>query len=72
MPTKPALFDIVALKTEVDEDGLHRGDRGTIVELLPDGRFVVEFDNEDDTPRAVTSLDAEQIDVVWIGTAHAR
>ncbi len=71
MSTQPALFDVVALKTDVRESDLHSGDCGTIIELLPDGSFVVEFDNEDDTPRTVRPLTADQLEVVWIGTAHA-
>jgi hypothetical protein len=42
------LLDVVALTVDLPEHGLHRGQVGTIVEILADGRaFEVEFADED-------------------------
>lgn len=37
------LFDVVALTEDIVEDGLSRGQVGTIVEILAPGVFEVEF-----------------------------
>lgn len=49
-----ALLSTVALMVEVPEKGLHRGQVGTVVEVLAPGVYEVEF--SDDAGRAYASL----------------
>lgn len=41
-----AVLDAVALNTDLPEEGLQKGEVGTIVELLGHDTFEVEFSNE--------------------------
>jgi hypothetical protein len=41
------MFDVVALLEDVPEEGLRRGDMGTVVEVLPPDGYEVEFSNRD-------------------------
>ena len=55
-------LDIVALTCDVPEDGLKRGDTGTVVDVLGDGAaFLVEFMDSDGDTIAVPFLTKDQV-----------
>jgi hypothetical protein len=55
-------LDIVALTCDVPEDGLKRGDTGTVVDVLGDGAaFLVEFMDSDGDTIAVPFLTQDQV-----------
>jgi Domain of unknown function (DUF4926) len=49
----PALFDVVALLSDIPEQRLSRGQVGTVVELLDGGTSLVEFSDEQGRAYAV-------------------
>jgi hypothetical protein len=50
----PALLDAVALLTDVPEQGLARGQVGTVVEQLDNKNWLVEFSDDQGRAYAVT------------------
>ena len=56
-----SLLDTVALIEDIPEQGLVRGQVGTIVEVLSPGVFEVEFSDENGSTYALTPLHAEQL-----------
>ncbi len=55
-------LDIVALTCDVPEEGLKRGDTGTVVHVLGDGAaFLVEFMDSDGDTIAVPFLTKDQV-----------
>ena len=53
---RPELLDIVAVLNSVDDPAIHRGDVGTIVEVLPPDGVEVEFLGRDGRTRYVGTL----------------
>ena len=61
MPRPFELLDVVALNVDVPEQGLVRGQVGTIVERLSPGTFEVEFSDNQGKTYAMLPLSAEQL-----------
>ena len=62
MKTKPIrLLDTVALREDLPDRKLRAGEVGTVVELLDEGVFEVEFSDEDGQTYAEFALRADQI-----------
>jgi len=55
------LLDVVALTEDLPEQGLRRGEVGTVVEALAPGVFEVEFSDDSGEAYAFASLRAEQL-----------
>ena len=55
------LLDVVALLDDVPNQRLIAGQVGTIVEILADGVYEVEFSDNDGRTYAILALKAEQI-----------
>lgn len=58
------LLDVVALVVDRPQDGLVRGQVGTIVETLSPGVFEVEFSDDQGKTYAMVPLPAEQLIVL--------
>jgi hypothetical protein len=58
------LLDVVALVRDLPERALHRGQVGTVVEVLAPGVFEVEFSDDDGRAYAMLSLRADQLMVL--------
>lgn len=72
MASEPAvLHDVVALLVDDPEHGIRRGDVGTIVELLGDDAFEVEFCDDDGQTNAQLAL-ARDAFLVLRGLSKAR
>ena len=55
------LHDVVALLEDLDSEGLHRGEVGTIVEQWNEGAFEVEFSDDSGKAYAFVALRPEQM-----------
>jgi hypothetical protein len=55
------LLEEVVLARDVSEEGLRRGDIGTVVHVYPTGGFEVEFFTASGKTRAVVTLRAEHV-----------
>jgi hypothetical protein len=55
------LLDVVALMHNVAEQGLIRGQVGTVVEVLSDGVFEVEFSDDQGKTYAMLPLKADEL-----------
>ena len=55
------ILDVVALKEDMPERGLYRGQVGTVVEALGPGAFEVEFSDDEGRAYASVALKAEQL-----------
>lgn len=56
------LLDVVALIEDIPDEGLRRGDVGTVVEVFDDGgAFEVEFCNHDGETINMVALDPAQL-----------
>jgi hypothetical protein len=62
---KPELFDVIELKVNLPEYGLHRGDRGAIVDCYPDDAYEVEFANNKGETKVLCVLTEGQFALVW-------
>jgi len=60
----PALLDIVVLARDLPEQGLRRGDLGTIVELHAPAAFIVEFVAASGATQALVTLTPSDIRAV--------
>lgn len=58
------LLDVVALADDLPQRGLHRGQVGTVVELLSKDVFEVEFCDNDGRTYATIALRADQLIVL--------
>lgn len=58
------LLDVVALTEDLPERGLRRGQVGTVVEILADGVFEVEFADSRGVTYAMLALHADQLIVL--------
>ena len=55
------ILDVVAITKDLPEQGLYRGQVGTVVEILAPGVFEVEFSDDEGRTYASTSLEADQL-----------
>lgn len=55
------LLDVVALMDDLPKHGLQQGQVGTIVEILADNVFEVEFSDNEGRTYAVLALRADQL-----------
>ena len=58
---EPKLFDAIELLVDLPEENLCAGVRGAIVERYEDGKYEVEFTNEQGETLALSTLSSEQI-----------
>ena len=61
MIRKPRVLDVVALVCELPDRGLVPGQVGTVVEVLADDAFEVEFSNDEGRTYATLALNADQL-----------
>jgi hypothetical protein len=61
MPASLDLLDAVALLLDKPDDGLVQGQVGTIVEVLQDGQFLVEFSDDRGEAYAIIPLPAQAL-----------
>jgi len=59
------LLDVVALTEDLPHKEVYRGQVGTIVELLAEGVFLVEFSDNQGHTYAMLSLKNEQLMVLY-------
>ena len=71
MPHEVRLLDVVALTEDLPTDGLVRGQVGTVVEVLQDGVFEVEFSDDSGRSYAMVPLASHQIMVLHYEKADA-
>lgn len=62
---EPELFDAIELLVDLPKDRLCAGVRGEIVECYEDGKYEVEFANEEGETLALSTLSSEEFIVVW-------
>ena len=55
------VLDVVAVLEDVPQDGLRRGEVGTVVEQWKDGVFEVEFSDNSGKAYALTALQPDQL-----------
>jgi len=65
-----ALHSVVALLEDLPEQGLVRGQVGTVVEVWAPGVYEVEFSDDDGRTYALASLKAEQLMRLHHGPVH--
>jgi hypothetical protein len=61
---KIQLLDVVALTEDLPERKLRRGQVGTVVEILDEGVFEVEFSDTDGRTYAILAVRADQLMVL--------
>lgn len=61
------LLDVVAVLEDIPDQGIHRGQVGTVVELLTDGVREVEFSDDEGRTYATVALNANQLMVLHYG-----
>lgn len=66
------ILDVVAITTDLPEQGLHRGQVGTVVETLAPGVFEVEFSDDEGRTYATLALEVEQLLVLRYEPSGAR
>jgi hypothetical protein len=64
MNGRPQVLDVVALTEDLPERGLRRGQVGTVVELLAEGVYEVEFSDNDGRTYATLALRSDQLMVL--------
>ena len=62
---EPELFDVIELLVDLPEENLRAGVRGAIVECYENGKYEVEFTNEEGETLALSTLSSEEFIVVW-------
>ena len=62
---EPELFDVIELLVDLPEENLRAGVRGAIVECYENGKYEVEFTNEEGETLALSTLSFEEFIVVW-------
>jgi hypothetical protein len=65
MPRQIKLLDVVALLTDLPEQGLVQGQVGTVVERLADDVFEIEFCDDKGKTYAECALKANQLMVLY-------
>jgi hypothetical protein len=71
MNARPQVLDVVALTEDFPARGLRRGQVGTVVELLAEGVYEVEFSDNDGRTYAALALRAGQLMVLHHQPVHA-
>jgi hypothetical protein len=66
------ILDVVALTEDLPERGLHRGQVGTVVEVLESGVFEVEFSDDEGRAYASVALKTDQLLVLHYEPVEAR
>lgn len=61
------MFDVVAVLEDIPDRGIHRGQVGTVAELLTDGVFEVEFSDDEGYTYATLPLSVRQLMVLHYG-----
>jgi hypothetical protein len=61
MPQPIKLLDVVALTQDLPDQGLNRGQVGTVVEELAPGVFEIEFSDDEGRTYAQLALRADQL-----------
>jgi Domain of unknown function (DUF4926) len=72
METKVRLLDVVALISDIPEQGLHRGQVGTVVEVLTPEQYDVEFCDDEGRTYALATLSADQLLVLRYAPEQAE
>jgi hypothetical protein len=62
---EPELFDAIELLVDLPEENLRAGVRGAIVERYEDGKYEVEFTNEEGETLALSTLSSKEFIVIW-------
>jgi hypothetical protein len=62
---EPELFDAIELLVNLPEYNLETGVRGAIVDCYADGKYEVEFTNEEGETEVLCPLSSNQFMVVW-------
>ena len=62
---EPELFDVIELLVDLPEENLCAGVRGAIVECYENGKYEVEFTNEEGETLALSTLSSEEFIIVW-------
>ena len=62
---QPELFDIVELLVNLPNNNQFIGNQGTIVECYEEGKYEVEFSNEQGETLALCTLSTHEFIVVW-------
>ena len=62
---KPEFFDIIELLINLPEAKQFIGSQGSIVECFEDGKYEVEFSNNEGETTALYTLSEKQFIVVW-------
>ncbi|CCQ56237.1 hypothetical protein CWATWH0005_941 [Crocosphaera watsonii WH 0005] len=62
---KPEFFDIIELLINLPEAKQFIGSQGSIVECFEDGKYEVEFSNNEGETTALCTLSEKQFIVVW-------
>lgn len=65
MNTEIKLLDVVALTEDLPEEGVYRGQVGTVVELLAPNVFEVEFSDNEGRTYAMLTLKANQLMILY-------
>ncbi|MCF8037699.1 MAG: DUF4926 domain-containing protein [Desulfohalobiaceae bacterium] len=68
---KIKLLDVVALTGDIEKRGLVKGQVGTIVEILDDGVYEVEFCDNDGRTYATLALRDDQLMVLYYSPVAA-
>ena len=63
-------LDVVALRADLPDLGLKKGERGTVVMMFGPTRFLAEFADDRGVERATLTLSAEDVEVVWRAADH--
>lgn len=64
MNNQLTLLDVVALTDNLPEYGLHRGQVGTVVEILAPNVYEVEFSDDEGQAYAMQALSTDQLMVL--------
>lgn len=62
---EPQLFDVIELLINLPEYNLLAGVQGAIVDCYADGKYEVEFTNEEGETEVICPLQSHQFIVVW-------
>lgn len=65
------MLDVVALTEDVPDRGLVRGQVGTVVEVLAESVFEVEFSDDEGRAYALVPLERRQLMILHYQPAHA-
>ncbi len=65
------ILDVVALTEDLPERGLRRGQVGTVVEVLAQGAYEVEFSDNDGRTYAMLALRTHQLMALYHQPVHA-